>query len=796
MRRREFLRSIALTGCSLSLLQLDSLASAVGYHEDGPYNGPLLTRFINTTCGACPGGCGLRVRTVDDIPVRIDGNPIHPVSRGGLCPVGISSLSFLVHPDRIKQPLLRKGPRGSNEYDPISWEEAEGLLIGELMELKSAGVPEQLLFVDSREKGPGLELARSFTRGFGSPNFYHVYNSNSAVAAGIWAGKEIDFVYDLENARNFFCFGAPVFESGKNPVYYSALRSRLLDQSEGQKGNFYIIDPRLSASAAKAERWIPIKPNTYGILALGMLNLIIKEQLYDEEAASRLCVGFEDKIDSRGRKIEGFKSRTLRIYVPSFVSEKTGVPVDQVITLARLFASSPGAIAVAGEVATQTVDGVHQAWAIMSLNAVTGKFNSPGGIVNYNLNPFRTSASNGIKAQPIVCSSSGPFPFQSGLGDVESLPDSILSSSPYPVKVAIFNNFNPIYDSVSSGRFRQAFQNIPFSVAISSLQNESTAFADLILPDCTFLEKDDLVLPDSEFSHQVAGLRQPVIAPLYQSRQSDDVILMLCRKFLPGDWKSKSSYRAYIEERLDQIYQTNTGSPFSDEFRISFDSLLAERGWRRREYTDSRGFLEEVRKTGGWWNASQLRERQQGKFPSSISEFHLDSQFLRNTFKGSKSNLGAMMTSSGFKVDEGSEYLLGPYREIDESELTQFPLALYIIELTTTRGEGGRLNDMADMVGYYEYLKWKSWVELNPETASELGLKDREMVWVESARGKIRLTLVLNPGLMPEVAAVPAGLGKKGSYVFGEDISQILSTERELLTGTPAIAETRVRIYA
>jgi anaerobic selenocysteine-containing dehydrogenase len=148
------------------------------------------------------------------------------------------------------------------------------------------------------------------------------------------------------------------------------------------------------------------------------------------------------------------------------------------------------------------------------------------------------------------------------------------------------------------------------------------------------------------------------------------------------------------------------------------------------------------------------------------------------------------------KTEGGSAYSLGVYREYEETNRAQFPLDLYIMELTSTRGDGGRLNDMADMVGYYDYIKWKSWVELNPETASQLNLKERQIVWVESARGKMRLMLVLNPGLMPEVAAVPAGLGKKGSYAFGENINQILSTEREVFTGTPAISETRVRIYA
>ncbi|MEE9553136.1 MAG: molybdopterin-dependent oxidoreductase [candidate division Zixibacteria bacterium] len=797
MERRKFLKSISIGGVSLSLLQLDALASAIGYHEEGPYNGPLLTSFVSTTCGACPGGCGMRVRKVDNIPVGIDGNPIHPVSRGGLCPVGISSLAFLIHPDRVKQPLLRTGPRGSNEFKPIPWEEAENILLEKLGKLKDAGIPEQMLFVDSRRSGPGFDLARKFTHDFGSPNFYHSENPNSSIAANIWGGKDIDFVYDLENARSMFCFGAPVFESGINPVYYASLRSRLSDQPEGKKGNFYIIDPRLSASAAKAERWVPIKPNTYGLLALGMLNLIIKEELYDADVVDRLCVGFDDKTDNRGRKIEGFKSMVLKTYIPSFVAEKTEVPVDQIITLARLFATSPGAIAIAGDVATRTIDGVHQTWAIMALNAITGRFNKPGGITNFNLNPFKTQTGGKLNARPLVSSNKVKYPFLGGNGEIESLPDRILSNSPYPIELMIFNNVNPIYDSPNSSRFRQALQNIPFSVAFSSLHNETTALADLILPDCTFLEKNDLVLPNSDFSHQVVGLTQPIVEPLYESRQADDVLLTIGRKALAGNWKKWDSYKSYIEEKADELYKAGTGSVFSDQFKISFDSLLAERGWRRTEFKDFSGFLKQVKKTGGWWDASQLRKRQQGRFTATIDKFYLDSKYLHSMFQGSKTKLIDLIDAAGLETGTNTEYMLGAYRDFkNEDEQSQYPLALYTMEPTTTRGDGGRLDGMADMIGHYEYIKWRSWVELNPETASALGLSDRQMVWVESASGKQKLILIINPGLIPEVAAIPAGIGKQGSFQFGENIVEFHSGEREIFTGMPAISETRVKIYA
>jgi anaerobic selenocysteine-containing dehydrogenase len=796
MERRNFLKALSVGGVSLSLMQLDALASAVGFHEEGPYNGPLLTTFVNTTCGACPGGCGMRVRKVDSIPVGINGNPIHPISRGGLCPVGISSLALLVHPDRIRQPLLRAGPRGSKEFRPISWEEAESILIGKLNELRNAGIPEQLLFVDSRERGPGLELARRFTGEFGSPNFYHSYNPNSAAAADIWGGKDTDFVYDLENAQNFFCFGAPVFESGDNPVYYAGLRGRLSGGPEGQKGNFYIIDPRLSASAAKAEQWIPIRPNTYGLLALGMLNLIIKEELYDEEAVNQLCIGFDDRIDRRGNRMEGFKSLVLKNYTPSFVSKKTEVPVDQIITLARLFATSPGSIAIAGETAFRSIDGIHQAWAIMALNAVTGRFNIPGGVVKFNLNPFKRYDPGSSKAAPLVSSSAKQYPFQSGGGSIESLPDKILSNSPYPIKISIFNNVNPAYDSPNSGRFRQAFQNIPFSVVFSAVHSETTALADLILPDCTFLEKNDLILPDSDFSHPVVGLMQPVVEPLYMSRQSDDVILTISRKMFAGSWGKWTGYKAYLDDKAGQLYRSNAGSTFSDQFKVSFDSLLAERGWRRAEFKDFGDFMGQIEKTGGWWDATQLRERRQGRLTAKIEKFYLNSIPLQDRFKGSGTELKSLLDAAGLETGGNSEYMLGAYRNFEEEERDQYPLALYIIEPTTTRGEGGKLKGMADMAGYCEHIKWRSWVELNPETASELGLSDWQMVWIESSAGKQELILIYNPGLMPKVAAIPAGMGRQVGNGYGKNIVELLTAERDIFTGIPAVSETRVKIYA
>jgi len=794
MERRKFLTTLAWSTTALTALQFDKLLAASGFHEGGPYNGPLLTNYVSSTCGACPGGCGIRVRRVDDIPVAIEGNPVHPINRGGLCPVGVAAMALLVHPDRIRQPLMRSGPRGSGQFKPVSWETAEQMLADKLSELKQGGTPEQLLLLDHQGKGPGAELLKEFMDGFGSPNLYSMSDPSAQICTTVWGGPATEISYDLENARLALCFGYPVFEGGDNPVYFAGLRQRWLNTEE-QKGRFIVIDPRLSASAAKAERWVPIRSGTHGLLALGLAYLIIKEQLYDARFVKESCAGFEDETDRQGHVTEGFKSLVLKNYYPGFVSEKTGVPLDQIISLARMFASTSGAIALPGAGVTATVDGVYQAWAVMALNALAGRLGTRGGVGPAGKYPFRKATLKGSIAPPLVSGSTEQFPYLGGRGAIESLPERILAGTPYRIKAAILNNVNPVYDSPQANRFRQALQNIPFTVAVTCLQDETSLLADLVLPDCTFLEKNDLVIPESHYSHPVVGITQPAIAPLYDSRQSEDIFLALAKRLLPDSWQQWADYRSYVMARGRDLFQSNAGALFSDQFTVSFESLLAERGWRRKEYQNFDEFWEQLKITGGWWDPIRRQDEETGRVPGVSSRFHFRSEALAVRFDQSPDGLKRLLEGAGLDAN-GSGQMLGSHKRSDERPETSDNLSLHLIELTTLRGDGARIEKLADMVGYYDNVKWQCWVELNPETAAELNLSPDQRVWVESPYGKKRLPLLLNRGLAPGIAAVPAGLGRAGTFAYGENIYDILAPIRECFTGMPAVAETKVRVYA
>jgi len=287
-----------------------------------------------------------------------------------------------------------------------------------------------------------------------------------------------------------------------------------------------------------------------------------------------------------------------------------------------------------------------------------------------------------------------------------------------------------------------------------------------------------------------------VLKPLYESRPANDLILALGRQLLDGDWSDWEDYTAYIKARARELYKANAGSLFSDEFKVSFESLLAERGWRRQEFRDFDEFWEQFRAAGGWWDPLPQLEAGSNRVPTASGKFYLDSEVLRARFNGDGNNLRETLKMAGLRTDNGAGYQLGTYRDFDQADDEHPALDLYLIELTTLRGDGGRLDKMADMVGYYSNVKWKTWVELHPETAQELHLHDDQEVWVESEHGRLRVQLKINPGLVPSVAAVPVGMGKDGTRRFGANVNSILSPNQDCLTGAPARAETKVKIYA
>ncbi|MEW5939564.1 MAG: molybdopterin-dependent oxidoreductase, partial [Chloroflexota bacterium] len=238
---------------------------------------------VASTCHLCSAGCGILVRVADGKAVKLEGNPMHPVNQGALCPKGQAAPELLYNPDRLTSPLIRN--RASGQTSPISWDEAIQLVSQKLNDLRKAGHPEQAVLMHGDTRGQMRSFLTRFMQAVGSPNIVSHESLNVAAAKlGMYLTQGIYNLpaYDLENANYILSFGANLLEAGANP------QRTIAGWTFGRRGRanrnkIVVIDPRQGIHGAKADEWIPIKPGTDAALALGMANVIITSGLVDAD---------------------------------------------------------------------------------------------------------------------------------------------------------------------------------------------------------------------------------------------------------------------------------------------------------------------------------------------------------------------------------------------------------------------------------------------------------------------------------------------------------------------------------
>ena len=590
---------------------------------------------MNSVCQLCPGGCGIRVRLLDEWPVKVVGNPDHPVNQGGLCPKGASGLQTLYDPDRIRQPMKRAGGRGEDKWEEISWDEAIGLVAEKLGPLRESGHPEGLVVIGGQYRGLMRDLWGRFLAAYGSPNY--VATTLGCVASDsvlrLTQGIPGPIGYDIERTNYVLSFGVSLLEGSWSPVWQMRAQAELRQGRPGRRGKIAQVDTRFSATAAKADGWIPIRPGTDGALALGIAHVIVKEGLFDEAFVREHAHGFEDWKDRSGRSREGFRSMVMRDFPPAVVESLTGVPASTVARVAREFASARPAIAMADRGAARYSNGVYTQWAVQCLNGLVGSVDRPGGTLfpaEIPFTPFEALPRDVIAergrglprldgaypaGEPVMASSA-----------IHHLPDAILSDKPYPAQAVFLYQTNPSFSLPSELLMEEALRKVPFVVSFSPFIDESTRAADLVLPDHTYLERWQDDPTPRNIGFPVLGIRRPVRAPLYDTRATSDVLFALSealggpvRKALP--WQDTESF---LKERVKGVYDAGRGmmaaaveAPWYVSFREAEGTALPE------SFSE---FWDALLERGAWWDPDYRFEEwgRTLKTPSGKFEFYSD----------------------------------------------------------------------------------------------------------------------------------------------------------------------------
>ena len=523
MDRRSFIKLTAITGTSATLASCGNPENQLIRFIPAEDIVPGVAVWKPSVCPLCRAGCGLTVRVMDaDAEVvrdgqagvvriaaakKLEGAPDHPVNHGGLCPRGQAAIQITYHPDRITQPLRRAGERGEGRYEAVSWEDAFAEIVSRLDALEGAGNQRALAYVTRGGRSHCAALTGQFLARFGAPGpiTYELFGDEVLRRAnGLSFGREQLPTFDFANARYVLSFGADFLGTWNSPVAQSAGYGLMRQGRPGVRGAFAQVESRMSQTGASADEWVPIRPGTDGVLALGIAHLIMAAKLYPAAAAGRA-----------GALIEGWSSG-LATYTPQEVERITGVVAGRVERLARQFGDARPAVAMVAGPPLAHSNGLFTALAVNALNALVGAPEQPGGV-------FFTPQLDVVAAAHV----SGPVP--PAAPTIERLAAERLSGGSSP-QVLLVDGANPVFTTPGGWRVRELFENIPYIASFSSFLDETSILADLILPDHSSLESWTEALPESGAMVAVASVAPPVMRPLHQTRATPDVLLEVGRR--------------------------------------------------------------------------------------------------------------------------------------------------------------------------------------------------------------------------------------------------------------------------
>jgi len=714
-------------------------------------------KLVPSICQQCPGGCGLLVRTMDGHAVGLKGNPHHPVNRGGLCPKAFGGLQLLHSAHRYRGPLIRDGARG--RFRPVGWDEALALLGRRLADLRAQGLAHTVAILGGQQyRGYRDALWRRFAESYGTPNYIRARCTapeRAAAAHRLTQGVSAPLAYDLADASYILAFGVGLLESWWSPVHASLAFARLRERPHGK---LVVVDPHRSLTAGVADRWIPIRPGTDGVLALSIAHILIREGLYDRAFVGAHAAGFEE-----------FKALVLGEYDPEKTAPVTGVTAGTVVKVAREMAATRPALVVGERGPSFGPRDVDVRIAIHTLNALLGSIGAPGGVTGSGELPLPKpspvkldgTTSTALRHARLDGAGKGDHRL---LSDVpQAIPGRVISGTPYPVNLLFLFATNPVGHHPAGAEWRRAFERIPMIVSFSPFPDESSALADLILPDHMFLERwqDDWVTHLGGFA--CFSLTPPATPPLHQTRNTADVVLRLAKAV--GGTVAESlpweSFERVLLEGARAVHEADRGFVAGPKVDQAIAKIQRGEGEWAREFDDFEDFRDALLARGAWWDPvkpaspTALLRTRSGKF-----EFHTDR-------------------------------LAGLARQAGSGAGGEFPLLLNTYRLVTRPVGGARQQGwLLERPAVHVRVAWENWVEIHPTTARALGVRDGDLVWVASAKGRIKLRAKLFSGTRPEVVHIPLPLDRQE----GADPNALIADEPDPGKGFGLFNTTRVRI--
>jgi thiosulfate reductase / polysulfide reductase chain A len=750
MTRRTFLKvSAGATAAAVAVPKvLNAMENELGGRDLSPVTSGERTA-IPLNCHVCNIQDGAIAFVQDGRIVKLEGNPEHVSTRGRLCAKGNAGMWYTYDPDRILYPLKRVGARGEGKWKRISWDEA----LTEVTQKLAAAIkedPNTICLKYGRNRSGGV--IDRFMNTLGSAtviNHTSVCESSKKIGMEPTWGPDIE-TPDFANAKYILNFGSNILEAA---YFHNPYSQRITEGVAENNTKMVTFDVRLSNTAGRSDEWIPVFPGTDGAVALAIGHVILREDLQDTDFIDTWC-----NVSTAELK------KHYQQYTPEWASGLSGVPVETIERIAREFATTKPATTYTYRGPAKHLYGSYNEKSTMMLSIMTGNVEKRGGYCMPRGMGWPQPQPEPPKPKN-ASYMAHPHEYPLAHHKVSHLLPYFIAEGKQKVNVYFSYQDNAVYTNPGAqtywGKLYRDEKLIPYYVALTPFMGEEAALADLILPDCPYLERwEPESMPNSLWPW--LGIRQPVIKALGESRENRIMMRDIIWKLDPDGklgmkkyWNFKDA-EDYMRQHFDHVPGLKEAGGLDFLKKHGVWPIYGKLNPRTGKISDKTG--REIQAEYGLHMKQIPAADMAGTAVDGHGTINKNGKAIGVRRKG-KNYVGFPTGNRliNVRVDEWAKYGFNPmptfkqipwHKEMKEDEMI----------LTTYKINVHKQSRTASVKWLAEIMHSNP-VWMNTVTGEKLGVRTGDLVRIESKVGYMVTKAYVFEGIHPKVVAIPTAFG-------------------------------------